>query len=213
MLTEVKNQTINENKTNSKKLYIQSYGCQMNFSDSEVVASILKKEGYDTTPNPNEASLILINTCSIREKAEQTVRRRISDFKKNKLENDDLIIGILGCMAERLKEKFLEQEKIVDLVIGPDAYRDLPKLIKQTKDGRKAVNVILSKEETYGDINPIRLNSNGVNAFASIMPYELRLGQDKCECGRIYEVSSRSHHVGLYLAVLCRWQRGIWRKH
>ncbi len=169
MLTEVKNHTINENKTNSKKLYIQSYGCQMNFSDSEVVASILKKEGYDTTPNPNEASLILINTCSIREKAEQTVRRRISDFKKNKLENDDLIIGILGCMAERLKEKFLEQEKIVDLVIGPDAYRDLPKLIKQTKDGRKAVNVILSKEETYGDINPIRLNSNGVNAFASIM--------------------------------------------
>ena len=154
MLTELKNQTINENKTNSKKLYIQSYGCQMNFSDSEVVASILKKEGYDTTPNPNEASLILINTCSIREKAEQTVRRRISDFKKNKLENDDLIIGILGCMAERLKEKFLEQEKIVDLVIGPDAYRDLPKLIKQTKDGRKAVNVILSKEETYGDINP-----------------------------------------------------------
>ena len=111
MLTEVKNHTINENKTNSKKLYIQSYGCQMNFSDSEVVASILKKEGYDTTSNPNEASLILINTCSIREKAEQTVRRRISDFKKNKLENDDLIIGILGCMAERLKEKFLEQEK------------------------------------------------------------------------------------------------------
>ena len=104
-----------------------------------------------------------------KEKAEQTVHRRISDFKKNKLENDDLIIGILGCMAERLKEKFLEQEKIVDLVIGPDAYRDLPKLIKQTKDGRKAVNVILSKEETYGDINPIRLNSNGVNAFASIM--------------------------------------------
>ena len=155
MLTEVKNHTINKNKTNSKKLYIQSYGCQMNFSDSEVVASILKKEGYDTTSNPNEASLILINTCSIREKAEQTVRRRISDFKKNKLENDDLIIGILGCMAERLKEKFLEQEKIVDLVIGPDAYRDLPKLIKQTKDGRKAVNVILSKEETYGDINPI----------------------------------------------------------
>ena len=169
MLTEVKNHTINENKTNSKKLYIQSYGCQMNFSDSEVVASILKKEGYDTTPDPNEASLILINTCSIREKAEQTVRKRISDFKKNKLENDDLIIGILGCMAERLKDKFLEQEKIVDLVIGPDAYRDLPKLIRQTKDGRKAVNVILSKEETYGDINPIRLNSNGVNAFASIM--------------------------------------------
>ena len=169
MLTEIKNHIENESKINSKKLYIQSYGCQMNFSDSEVVASILKKEGYDTTTNPNEASLILINTCSIREKAEKTVRKRISDFKKNKLENHDLIIGILGCMAERLKEKFLEQEKIVDLVIGPDAYRDLPKLIRQTKDGRKAVNVILSKEETYGDINPIRLNSNGVNAFVSIM--------------------------------------------
>ena len=162
-------------KTNPKegatenKLYIQSYGCQMNFADSEIVASILKKEGYTTTTDSQQANLILINTCSIREKAEQTVRKRIKDFKKNKRKNKDLIIGILGCMAERLKSKFLEEEKLVDLVIGPDAYRDLPKLIKKTQDGRKAVNVILSKEETYADINPIRLNSNGVTAFVSIM--------------------------------------------
>ncbi len=152
-----------------KKLYIQSYGCQMNFSDSEVVASILSKEGYTLTPHPEEANLILLNTCSIREKAEQTVRKRITDFKKNKNNNSDLVIGILGCMAERLKSKFLEEEKLVDLVIGPDAYRDLPKLIKETHEGRKAVNVILSKEETYADINPVRLNSNGVTAFVSIM--------------------------------------------
>ena len=153
----------------SKKLYIQSYGCQMNFSDSEIVASILEKEGYTTTPNSDEANLILINTCSIREKAEQTVRKRIKEFKKKKEKKSDLIIGILGCMAERLKEKFLDEEKLVDLVIGPDAYRDLPKLIKETNEGRKAVNVILSKEETYADINPVRLNSNGVTAFVSIM--------------------------------------------
>tara|TARA_B100001250_G_C19816868_1_gene798958 strand:+ start:2339 stop:3742 length:1404 start_codon:yes stop_codon:yes gene_type:complete len=151
-----------------KKLYIQSYGCAMNFSDSEIVASILKKEGYVTTQNSDEANLILINTCSIREKAEQTVRKRIKDLKKNKQTNANLIIGILGCMAERLKEKFLEEEKLVDLIIGPDAYRDLPTLIKETDEGRKAVNVILSKEETYGDINPVRLNSNGVSAFVSI---------------------------------------------
>ncbi len=160
----------NPKKTEAKnKLYIQSYGCQMNFADSEVVASILEEEGYTTTTDPQQANLILINTCSIREKAEQTVRKRIKDFKKTKRKNKDLIIGILGCMAERLKSKFLEEEKLVDLVIGPDAYRDLPKLIKKTQDGRKAVNVILSKEETYADINPIRLNSNGVTAFVSIM--------------------------------------------
>ena len=152
-----------------KKLYIQSYGCQMNFSDSEIVASILKKEGYITTKNSDEANLILINTCSIREKAEQTVRKRIQEFKKKKTKKSDLVIGILGCMAERLKAQFLEEEKLVDLVIGPDAYRDLPKLIKETEEGRKAVNVILSKEETYADINPVRLNSNGVTAFVSIM--------------------------------------------
>ncbi len=155
--------------THNKKLYIQSYGCAMNFSDSEIVASILKKEGYITTNNSDEANLILINTCSIREKAEQTVRKRIKDFKKKKKKNSDLVIGILGCMAERLKEKFLEEEKLVDLIIGPDAYRDLPKLIKETEEGRKAVNVILSKEETYADINPVRLHSNGVTAFVSIM--------------------------------------------
>ena len=168
-LKELKTSTRNPLPGSEKKLFIQSYGCQMNFSDSEVVAAILKKEGYSTTKNPNEANLILLNTCSIREKAEETVRKRISDFKSNKKHQSDLIIGILGCMAERLKSKFLEEEKLVDLVIGPDAYRDLPKLIKETHDGRKAVNVILSKEETYADINPVRLNSNGVTAFVSIM--------------------------------------------
>jgi len=165
---QINNIQQNSSHHSEKKLYIQSYGCAMNFSDSEIVASILKKEGYTTTKNANEANLILINTCSIREKAEQTVRKRIKDLKKNKQKNSNLIIGILGCMAERLKEKFLEEEKLVDLVIGPDAYRDLPVLIKETDEGRKAVNVILSKEETYGDINPVRLNSNGVTAFVSI---------------------------------------------
>ncbi len=171
MLIKTINKEISSYNTNSpqKKLYIQSYGCAMNFSDSEIVASILKEEGYITTPNPHEANLILINTCSIREKAEQTVRKRITEFKKNKQINSELVIGILGCMAERLKEKFLEEEKLVDLVIGPDAYRDIPKLLKETHEGRKAVNVILSKEETYADINPVRLNSNGVTAFVSIM--------------------------------------------
>ena len=158
-----------EKKVGEKKLFIQSYGCQMNFSDSEVVASILEKEGYSTTNNENEADLILLNTCSIREKAEQTVRKRITDFRKNKQKNSNVIIGVLGCMAERLKSKFIEEEKLVDLIIGPDAYRDLPKLINETTDGRKAVNVLLSKEETYEDINPVRLNSNGVTAFVSIM--------------------------------------------
>ena len=171
MLISEKHKTENQNKLtpDSKKLYIQSYGCAMNFSDSEVVASILEKEGYVTTKNSDDANLILINTCSIREKAEQTVRRRIQSFKKKKKKKSNLVIGILGCMAERLKSKFLEEEKLVDLVIGPDAYRDLPKLLKETEEGRKAVNVILSKEETYADINPVRLNSNGVTAFVSIM--------------------------------------------
>ena len=155
--------------TSSKKLFIQSYGCQMNVADSEVVASILKKEGYTLTKDSNEANLILLNTCSIREKAEKTVRKRITEFKKNKEKNKDVVIGILGCMAERLKSKFIEEEKLVDLVIGPDAYRDLPKLVNESLDGRKAVNVILSKEETYADIEPVRMNSNGVTAFVSIM--------------------------------------------
>ena len=155
--------------TKSKKLYIESYGCQMNFADSEIVASILTKDGYTQTSKSDEANLILINTCSIREKAEQTVRTRIKQFKQVKKENSELTIGILGCMAERLKAKFLEEEKLVDLVVGPDSYRDLPKLVQETTEGRKAVNVILSQEETYADINPVRLNSNGVTAFVSIM--------------------------------------------
>ena len=152
----------------SKKLYIESYGCAMNFSDSEIVSSILAKEGYDTTSNIKEADLIFLNTCSIREKAEQTIRNRLSQIKKQKRENKNLKIGVLGCMAERLKETLLEEEKMVDIVVGPDAYRSLPELIKDTDDNQKAVNVILSLEETYGDITPIRLNTNGVSAFISI---------------------------------------------
>ena len=141
----------------------------MNFSDSEIVASILQKEGYNTTKVIEQADLVLINTCSIREKAEQTVRTRLKSFLKIKQKNPKLTIGILGCMAERLKTKFLEEEKIVDLVVGPDAYRDLPKLIKEIEDGRKAVNVILSTEETYADLVPLRLGNNKVTAFISIM--------------------------------------------
>jgi tRNA-2-methylthio-N6-dimethylallyladenosine synthase len=151
-----------------KKLYIESYGCQMNFSDSEIVASIMSGAGYQTTRNMEEADLVLLNTCSIREKAEQTVRNRLSTFHKVKENNPELRIGILGCMAERVKAKLLDEEKLVDLVVGPDAYRDLPNLVKEVEDGRKAVNVILSKEETYGDLNPVRLGGNGVTAFISI---------------------------------------------
>ena len=157
------------NEKQSKKLFLESYGCAMNFSDSEIVASILQKEGYITTKVIEQADLVLINTCSIREKAEQTVRARLKSFLKIKRKNPKLTIGILGCMAERLKTKFLEEEKIVDLVIGPDAYRDLPKLIKEIEDGRKAVNVILSTEETYADVVPLRLGNNKVTAFISIM--------------------------------------------
>lgn len=151
------------------KLYIESYGCQMNFSDSEIVTSILAKEGYDTTSKAEEANLILINTCSIREKAEQTVRNRLSHFNGIKKKNPDVTVGVLGCMAERLKSKLLEEEKIVDIVVGPDAYRDLPNLVNQADEGQKAVNTFLSREETYADISPVRLNSNGVTAFISIM--------------------------------------------
>lgn len=151
-----------------KNLYIESYGCQMNFSDSEVVASILKKEGYQTTESLDKADLILVNTCSIREKAEQTVRNRLSHFQHIKKNNKGVKVGVLGCMAERLKHKFLEEEKIVDLVVGPDAYKDLPNLLKEAEANREAVNVLLSKEETYGDIAPIRLSSNGVSAFVTI---------------------------------------------
>ena len=153
----------------AKKLYIESYGCQMNFSDSEIVSSILKKEGYDTTSSFEDADLVFLNTCSIREKAEQTVRNRLNHFNAVKKQRPEMKIGVLGCMAERLKAKLLEEEKIVDLVAGPDAYRDLPNLIAEVDDGRKAVNTFLSREETYADISPVRLNSNGVTAFISIM--------------------------------------------
>lgn len=157
-----------EKKNNTKKLYIESYGCAMNFSDSEIVASILDKQGYNTTRELAEADLVLVNTCSIRDKAEQTVRKRLEKFNAIKKDNPSMKVGVLGCMAERLKHKFLEEEKIVDLVVGPDAYKDLPNLLDEVDNGRDAINVILSKEETYGDISPVRLQSNGVSAFVSI---------------------------------------------
>jgi tRNA-2-methylthio-N6-dimethylallyladenosine synthase len=154
--------------SNTKSVYLESYGCAMNFSDSEIVASILSKNGYNTTENMYEADLILVNTCSIREKAELTVRKRLEKFNRVKRTNSKVKVGVLGCMAERLKHKFLEEEKIVDMVVGPDAYKDLPNLLDDVQDGKAAVNVILSKDETYGDISPTRINSNGVNAFISI---------------------------------------------
>lgn len=153
----------------AKKFYIESYGCQMNFSDSEIVASILSEEGFGATRNFEEANLILLNTCSIREKAEQTVRKRLTEFRKLKKQKPSLLVGVLGCMAERLKAKFIEEEKLVDIVVGPDAYRTLPQLISEAGGGQKAVNVLLSREETYADISPVRLNSNGITAFVSIM--------------------------------------------
>lgn len=152
-----------------KKLYLESYGCQMNFSDSEIVASILTQEGYITTRNSEEADVILMNTCSIRENAEQRVRNKLSQYNKRKKQNPSLVIGVLGCMAERLKTNLLDQEKLVDLVSGPDSYRDLPNLIKEVESGQKAVNVLLSREETYADISPVRLGSGGITAFISIM--------------------------------------------
>ncbi len=156
-------------KNNGRKLYIESYGCAMNFSDSEIVASILADRGFETTKDYSEADVVFINTCSIRENAEQRVRNRLKEFTVAKVKNPGMVVGVLGCMAERLKAKFLEEEKLVDVVVGPDAYRDLPNLIDQVDDGQKAVNVLLSREETYADINPVRLNSNGINAFVSIM--------------------------------------------
>ena len=159
-----------ESQANFKKLfYVESYGCAMNFADSEVVASILQSNGYGATKNCEEADLILLNTCSIREKAEATVRKRLTEFRKLKKLNPGILVGVLGCMAERLKEKFLQEERLVDLVVGPDAYRTLPGLIEEAETGQKAVNVLLNRDETYADISPIRLNSNGVNAFVSIM--------------------------------------------
>jgi len=154
---------------NTKKLFIESYGCAMNFSDSEVVASILSKQGYNTTQILEEADLVLVNTCSIRDKAEQTVRKRLEKYNAVKRDhNPKMKVGVLGCMAERLKEKFLDQEKIVDMVVGPDAYKDIPNLLEEVEEGKDAVNVILSKDETYADISPVRLNTNGINALVSI---------------------------------------------
>ncbi len=154
---------------NGKKLFLESYGCAMNFSDSEIVASILKDKGFSTTKDYNEADVIFVNTCAIREGAEQRVRQRLNDYRKAKKHKPDIVIGVLGCMAERLKSQFLEEEKLVDIVVGPDAYRDLPNLIETVESGQKAVNVILSREETYADITPVRLDSNGITAFISIM--------------------------------------------
>ena len=159
----------NDTNTYARKFYIESYGCQMNFSDSEIVASILNGNGFGATRNFEEADLVLLNTCSIREKAEQTVRKRLTEFKKIKRRKPGMLVGVLGCMAERLKSKLLEEEKLVDLVVGPDAYRTLPQLIEEAGSGQKAVNVLLSREETYADISPVRLDTNGISAFVSIM--------------------------------------------
>jgi len=159
---------LTQNPTNTRKLYIESYGCQMNFADSEVVASILANEGFNTTNRLEEADLVLVNTCSIRDKAEQTVRKRLEKYNAVKRINPKMKVGVLGCMAERLKSKFLEEEKIVDMVVGPDAYKDLPNLLQEIEAGRDAINVVLSKDETYGDISPVRLNTNGINALVSI---------------------------------------------
>jgi len=158
-----------ETEKYNKHFYIESYGCAMNFADSEVVASILHANQIGATKNLEDADIILVNTCSIREKAEERIRKRLTEFKQLKRQNPGLIIGILGCMAERLKADLLDEEKLVDIVVGPDAYRSLPTLIEEAETGQKAVNVLLSREETYADISPIRLNSNGVNAFVSIM--------------------------------------------
>jgi tRNA-2-methylthio-N6-dimethylallyladenosine synthase len=167
--TEAMRVSAETNTGKGRKLYIESYGCQMNFSDSEIVASILEKDGFDTTSDLAQADVVFLNTCSIREKAEQTVRNRLTQIQGFKKKKPEMMVGILGCMAERLKTQLLEEEKIVDLVAGPDAYRDLPALIAKVDDGDKAVNTFLSREETYGDIAPVRLGTNGVTAFISIM--------------------------------------------
>jgi tRNA-2-methylthio-N6-dimethylallyladenosine synthase len=159
----------NDTNTYNKYFYIESYGCAMNFNDSEIVASILYEQGYGATKDVNIANLILINTCSIREKAEQSVRNKLRQFNRLKKEKPGLKIGILGCMAERLKAQLMEQEKLVDMVVGPDAYRSLPALIQEVNDGNKGLNVLLSREETYADISPVRLDENGISSFVSIM--------------------------------------------
>ncbi|MFQ3576509.1 MAG: tRNA (N6-isopentenyl adenosine(37)-C2)-methylthiotransferase MiaB, partial [Cytophagales bacterium] len=159
--------TADSNTGKKRKLYIESYGCQMNFSDSEIVSSVLFDAGFDTTSNFEEADVVFLNTCSIRENAEQKVRNRLNHINIAKKKRPGMIVGVLGCMAERLKAKLLEEEKMVDMVVGPDAYRALPSLIEEVDSGQKAVNVFLSREETYADITPVRLNSNGVTAFIS----------------------------------------------
>ncbi len=159
----------NRTKGNSGRFYIESYGCQMNFADSEVVASILTEAGFSPTAEFTDADLILINTCAIRDNAEQRIRKRLQNLNTVKKKRKAALVGVLGCMAERLKEKFLEEEKIVDIVAGPDAYRTLPALVKEAGGGQKSVNVLLSREETYAEINPVRLNSNGITAYISIM--------------------------------------------
>lgn len=180
MTHEEKAKTIDETKqgeatvveqnviSNGKKLYLESYGCAMNFADSEVIASIMTEKGYSTIDNDEEADVILINTCSIRENAEERIRKRLTNFKKRKKHQPSLIVGVLGCMAERLKQNLLEEEKLVDIVAGPDSYRDLPNLVNEVNGGQKAVNVLLSREETYADISPIRLDKKGVTSFVSI---------------------------------------------
>lgn len=182
MLRDNENRVIDESKqgqalvleseplnANGKKFFLESYGCAMNFSDSEIIASILAGSGFSSTNDYKQADIIFLNTCAIRDNAEVRVRTRLQDFKKNKKTNPDLIIGVLGCMAERLKSKLLEEEKLVDIVVGPDAYRDLPNLIQTVEGGQKGVNVLLSRDETYADISPVRLSTNGVTAFISIM--------------------------------------------
>ncbi len=163
--------SISATASGHRNVYIETYGCQMNVSDSEIVASVLKEGGYGLTHDLAEADVVLINTCAIRENAEQKVRRRLDELRSEKTKrNPDLRLGVLGCMAERLRHKLLEQEKLVDLVVGPDAYRDLPNLLSEARDtGQAAVNVLLSKEETYDDILPVRYDTNGISAFVTIM--------------------------------------------
>lgn len=161
--------TIPPSSTATRKLYIESYGCAMNFSDSEIIASIMGEHGFASTTDELDADVIFLNTCAIRDNAEQRIRERLKHLRGNKKHNKELIVGVLGCMAERLKEKLLEEEKLVDVVAGPDSYRDLPKLVAEVYEGGRAINVLLSREETYGDLSPVRLNSNGVTAFVSIM--------------------------------------------
>src|SRR5690606_7781654 len=156
-------------QTVARKFYIESYGCAMNFSDSEIIGSIMNENGYAHSGDEFEADVIFLNTCAIRENAEKTIRDRLKQLRNNKKKNSDLIIGVLGCMAERLKTKLLEEEKLVDVVAGPDAYRDLPKLVAEVEEGQRAINVLLSREETYAEISPMRLNTNGVTAYISIM--------------------------------------------